>query len=81
MVELLLLINKLEIIINKRTYLLILTNLSSISQNFEYLTSSNSKKSNKEEVHEQFEYNVDYSTINKKDIKQMINHLLDSDKF
>jgi len=65
--NLLSLIQKLDLKPNKKTTLLILMNFSSVPQNFNYLVKGSSQESQ--------------ATIPKKNIKEIVDHLIDSDTF
>ena len=74
--DLLSLVKNLDVNINQKTTLLILMNFSSISSNFSYLMQSDGKKKEESNVN-----NIDGMTIKKQDFVNVINHLIDSDRF
>lgn len=74
--DLLSLVKNLDVNINQKTTLLILMNFSSISSNFSYLMQKNENDPKQDEGN-----NIDGMTIKKKDFINVINHLIDSDRF
>ena len=72
--ELLALVKNLDININEKTTLLILMNFSSLSSNFAFLMENYKEPPNKNEAKKKL-------NLTKKGFIEMINHLIDSDKF
>ena len=75
--DLLSLVKNLDVNINQKTTLLILMNFSSISSNFSYLMQGGDEKEDKNKEGN----NNNGMTIKKKDFINVVNHLIDSDRF